>query len=108
MKKKLRLRVTEECEEIIVLYEEYQLMYRHDHSDKYHHLPPIDVAKKISKTLHQRFSVSDLTQGLKYRIADKYEIIDTSMHKLTDLLEDDGIYKKLMGRSNNGIKLFNN
>lgn len=80
-----------------MLYEEYQLMYRDDHSDKYHHLPPIDVAKKISKTLHQRFSVSDLTQGLTYRIADKYDITDASVHKLTDLLEYDGIYQKIDG-----------
>lgn len=95
MKKKLRLRVTEECEEIIVLYEEYQLMYRDDHTDKYHHLPSIDIAIKISKTLHQRFSVSDLTQGLKHKIADKYDITDASVHKLTNLLEDEGIYKKI-------------
>ncbi len=78
-----------------MLYEEYQLMYRNDHTDKYHHLPPIDIAIKISKTLHQRFSVSDLTQGLKHRIADKYDITDASVHKLTNLLEEDFQYQEI-------------
>ncbi|MGR8808915.1 hypothetical protein [Leuconostoc citreum] len=78
-----------------MLYEEYQLMYQKDKSDKYHHLPPIDIAIKISKTLHQRFFVSDLTQRLKYRIADKFQITDVSVEKLIDLLDEKGMYQNI-------------
>ncbi|WP_349535071.1 hypothetical protein [Leuconostoc citreum] len=78
-----------------MLYQEYQKLYLNDSSDKYHHLPPIDIAKKIANTLHQRFSVGDLTQGVKYRIADKFEITDVSFNKLNNLLVEEGKYQPI-------------
>ncbi|MCP1275809.1 hypothetical protein [Leuconostoc citreum] len=76
-------------------YEEYQAHYLNDFSDKYHHLSHFDTAKSIAKVLHQRFTVSDLTEELRYSIADKFNVADACVERFMNLMMRDGEFQEL-------------
>lgn len=42
---------------------DYLYDYANDHEDHYHHLPPLDIAIKISRILSKRFAVKDIDKN---------------------------------------------
>lgn len=61
---------------------DYLNLYANDSEDRYHHLPPLDIAIKISRILSKRFKVKEIDLNRREMIADKFNITDCSLSKL--------------------------
>ncbi|MFT8991761.1 MAG: hypothetical protein ABF978_01825 [Leuconostoc mesenteroides] len=63
---------------------DYLNMYANDREDRYHHLPPLDIAIKISRILSKRFKVKDIDLNRPEMLANKFNITDCSLSKLLE------------------------
>jgi len=61
---------------------DYLYVYSNDKEDRYHHLPPLDIAIKISRIISTRFTVKDFDLNRREMLADKFNITDYSLTKL--------------------------
>jgi len=61
---------------------DYLNIYANDSEDRYHHLPPLDIAIKISHILSKRFTVKNIDVNRCQMLADKFNITDYSLKKL--------------------------
>lgn len=63
---------------------DYLRVYANDQEDRYHHLPKLDIAIKISRILSKRFTVKDIDLNRREMLADKFNITDCSLSKLLE------------------------
>ncbi|WAM37746.1 hypothetical protein [Leuconostoc pseudomesenteroides] len=68
---------------------EYFYIYANDQEDRYHHLPPLDIAIKVSRILSKRFTVKDIDKNRCEMLADKFNITDYSLGKLLKAIQSD-------------------
>ncbi|WP_337090425.1 hypothetical protein [Leuconostoc pseudomesenteroides] len=68
---------------------DYLEVYANDQEDRYHHLPKLDIAIKISRILSKRFTVKDIDLNRREMLADKFNITDYSLSKLLKALQSD-------------------
>lgn len=61
---------------------DYLYVYANDKEDRYHHLPPLDIAIKISRIPSKKFTVKDIDKNRCEVLADKFNITDCSLDKL--------------------------
>lgn len=61
---------------------DYLYVYSNDKEDRYHHLPPLDIAIKISRILSKRFTVKNIDKNRREMLADKFNITDFSLSML--------------------------
>lgn len=57
-------------------------VYSNDKEYRYHYLPPLDIAIKISRIISTRFTVKDFDLNRREMLADKFNITDYSLTKL--------------------------
>lgn len=67
---------------------DYLKVYANDQEDRYHHLPKLDIAIKISRILSKRFTVKDIDLNRREMLADKFNITDYSLNKLLTEIEE--------------------
>lgn len=67
---------------------DYLKVYANDQEDRYHHLPKLDIAIKISRILSKRFTVKDIDLNRREMLADKFNITDYSLSKLLTEIEN--------------------
>lgn len=66
---------------------DYLKVYANDQEDRYHHLPKLDIAIKISRILSKRFTVKDIDLNRREMLADKFNITDCSLIKLLEEIQ---------------------
>lgn len=66
---------------------DYLNIYANDSENRYHHLPQLDIAIKISRILSKRFKVKDIDLNRREMIADKFNITDGSLSKLLEEIQ---------------------
>ncbi|CAM3163557.1 MULTISPECIES: hypothetical protein [Leuconostoc] len=67
---------------------DYICAYANNKDDRYHHLPRLEVAVKLSRLLSKRFTVKDIDNNRREMLADKFDITDYSLSKLLTEIEN--------------------
>lgn len=68
---------------------DYLYVYSNDKEGRYHHLPPLEIAVKISRILSKIFTVKGIDLNRREMLADKFNITDYSLSKLLKAMQSD-------------------